>query len=96
MTVNSLIEVTQFLLNAGFTYVLPGKCNQDDLENYFGKQRAIGSRRENPTVYQVGYGDNIIKSQFSIKPSGSNVSVKQKQDIDHTPVPKKKWKHSDL
>ena len=96
MTVNSLIEVTQFLLNAGFTYVLPGKCNQDDLENYFGKQRAIGSRRENPTVYQVGYGDNIIKSQFSIKPSGSNVLLKQKQDIDNTPVPKKKWKHSDL
>ena len=68
ITCYSLIEYVKFLLQSGVNYVLSEKFCQDDLENYFGKQRAIGCRRDNPTVRDVGYNDNTIKSQFSIKP----------------------------
>ena len=49
--------------------------NQDDLENYFGRRRqqAIGFRKDNPSVKDVGYNDNTIKSQFSICPIAGNV-----------------------
>ena len=34
---------------------------QDVLEMYFGRQRGIGRRDGNPTVFQFGYNDNIIR-----------------------------------
>ena len=40
---------------------------KDDLENYFGRQRAIGRRKDNPSDRDVGYNDNTIKSQFSVR-----------------------------
>ena len=89
-TVYALIESVIFLLDCGMPYVLTSIFNQDDLENYFGKQRGIGHRRDNPTVFAVGYNDNVIKSQFSIQPLGGNVSCKRKKwEIDDTPLPKK-------
>ena len=58
----SLIECLKFLLQSGVPYVFSERFSQDDLENYFGKQRAIGCRRDNPTVRDVGYDDNNINS----------------------------------
>ena len=58
-TVDSFKEVCKYLSHNGV-------C-QDDLENYFGRQRAICSRKDNPSVKDVGYNDNTIKSQFSIR-----------------------------
>ena len=92
ITCFSLIECVKFLLQSGVNYVLSEKFCQDDLENYFGKQRAIGCRRDNPTVRDVGYNDNTIKSQFSIKPLGGNVynHGDKWNVIDNTPLPKRK------
>jgi hypothetical protein len=69
MTVYAIIEVTQFLFNEGSVkYVSSEKFCQDDLENYFERQRAIGRRHDNPRVSDVGYSDNTIKSQFYVRP----------------------------
>ena len=69
-----MIDCIKFLLNSGVKYVLSEKFCQDDVENYFGRQRAIGRRRDNPTVRDVGYNDNTIKSQISIAPLGGKIT----------------------
>ena len=43
------------------------------LKIIFGRQRAIGRRKDNPSVRDVGYNDNTIKSQFSVRPIAGNV-----------------------
>ena len=64
VTVHSFKEVCKFLLEQGISYILSERFCQDDLENYFGRQRAIGHRRDNPIVRDAGYYDNTIKSQY--------------------------------
>ena len=44
MSARSLIQVTKFLLSEGFEFVLTEKFYQDDVEEYFGYQRAQGRR----------------------------------------------------
>ena len=91
VSVLSLKEVVPYLLRNGFEYVLSGKFCQDDLENYFGHQRAIGHRKNNPTVYDTGYNDNTIKSQYSVKPSTGNVRGDESKwnIIETEPLPKR-------
>ena len=74
LTVHSFVEATKYLLlHGGVAYVLSENFSQDTLENYFGKQRAIGGRRDNPNIRDVGYNDNTIKAQFSVRPIVGNV-----------------------
>ena len=61
------------MLQQGIPYILSERFCQDDLENYFGKQRAIGRRSDNPTVHDFGKSDNTVENQFSIRPIGGNV-----------------------
>ena len=64
---------------------------QDDLGNYFWRQRAIGSRRDNPSVKDEGYNVNTIKSQYSVRPIAGNVRGGEKWNIiDNASLPKKK------
>ena len=42
------------LLKQGIPCILSERFCRDDLEKYFGKQRAIGRRSENPTVHDFG------------------------------------------
>ena len=90
ITCHALVECTKYLLNKGVKYILTENFNQDDLENYFGRQRAIGSRRDNPSVRDVGYNDNVIKSQFSVAPLGNVKAVNKWNNIEETPLPKRK------
>ena len=92
VTVYSFQELVKFLLQNGVPYVLSERFCQDDLENYFGRQRAIGSRRDNPSVRDVTYNDNTIKSQFSVRPIAGNVRGPGSKFniIDDTPLPKRK------
>ena len=73
-------------------YVLSERFCQDALENYFGRQRTIGRRRDNPSVRDAGYNDNTIKSQFSVRPIAGNVrgTVGKFNNIDDTPLPKRR------
>ena len=65
ITTYSLIEVCKFLLNEGFEYVLTERFCQDSLEEYFGHQRSLGRRNDNPTLKQFGYNDNTIRIRRS-------------------------------
>ena len=91
-TVYSFKEVVRYLLENGVEYVLSERFCQYDLENYFGRQRAIGRRRDNPSVKDVGYNDNTIKSQFSVRPIQGNVQAAfgKFNVIDDTPLPKRR------
>ena len=59
MTILSLSVAVPNLLIKGLKYVLSEKFCQDDVENYLGRQRAIGRRKENPNVKDT---QNILKT----------------------------------
>eukprot|EP00794_Sanderia_malayensis_P001918 gene1918-2175_t len=63
ITTYSVIEATKYLLNNGFDFVLTNRFNQDMVEEYFGRQRSLGRRSDNPTIWQFGYQDNTIRMQ---------------------------------
>ena len=63
ITVYSLIEATRFLLDQGFDFVLSERFCQDVVEEYFGRQRSLGRKIDNPTLHQFGYNDNTIPIQ---------------------------------
>jgi len=67
ITIHSFKEVCRYLLQKGVPYVLSERFCQDDLKNYFGQQRSMGRRRDNPNIRQVGYNDNTIKSLLYLK-----------------------------
>ena len=68
ITAHSVIELVQYLLSCGVSYVLTERFCQDPLENYFGRQRSIGSRKDNPSVRDFGYNDNSIRNQKIFRP----------------------------
>ena len=92
ITVHSFKEVCKFLLEHGVPYILSERFCQDDLENYFGRQRAIGNSRDNPSVRDAGYNDNTIKSQYSVRSIVGNVRCQRHKfnEIDDSPLPKRK------
>ena len=93
ITVHSVIELINFLLSSGVSYVLTERFCQDPLENYFGHQRQIGSRRSNPSVYDFGYNDNTIRNKKVFQPIQSGNSYEDVDlQIDDHPVPCKKRK----
>ena len=70
LTVQSTIECTKFLLQEGMEYVLTERFCQDPAEEFFGKQRQLGRRSDNPDISQFGY--NIatlleLRGQFHVK-----------------------------
>ena len=69
ITIKSMIEVVKFLLAEGLQCVLTERFCQDDLEEYFGFQRAQGSRSDNPTAADFGYNDLRISVLRDIAPA---------------------------
>ena len=94
ITVNSIIEATQFLLQHQVKYVLTERFCQDPLENYFGRQRSIGAHKDNPTVKDFGYNDNTIRNQKVFQPiAAGNVEDSYDDLVDFQEcnfLPKKK------
>ena len=93
ITVNSLIEVITYLLTNNVPYVLTERFCQDPLENYFGRQRSMGSRKDNPTIRDFGYNDNGIRNQKVFRPISSGNSGNADRamiDISDEPVPCRK------
>ena len=68
ITVNSIIETTQFILQHQSKYVLSASFCQNPLKNYFGRQRSLGSWRDNPSMADFGYNDNARRNQKFFKP----------------------------
>lgn len=99
ITVNSIIEVTKFLISEGLEFVLSEKFCQDPLEEYFGHQRARGRYSDNPTVQSFGYNDLTIAAQRDIAPVvRGNVAGRHKGKgskwfvVSDEPLPKRKHK----
>ena len=63
LKVSSAIEATKFLLKEGMEFVLTERFCQDPLEEYFGKQRQLGRRSNNPDIHKFGYNSNTIRTQ---------------------------------
>ena len=74
----------------GFPHILSERFCQNDLENYFKKQRAIGRRFDDLAVCNFGYNDNSIKSQFSVSSHAGNVQgpVRNFNEMCNEPLPK--------
>nr|XP_047143758.1 uncharacterized protein LOC105848490 isoform X1 [Hydra vulgaris] len=92
ITVMSVIELVKFLLKSGMPFVLTKKFNQDVLEEYFGRQRSLGRRNDNPTLYQFGYQSNTLRLQRSIAPVTGNTKGGhgQKREVSWSVVDNKK------
>lgn len=96
ISVNSTIEATKYLLNSGMSYVFTQRFNQDLLEEYFGRQRSLGRRNDNPTVQQFGYQANTIRIQRSVHKASGNTSgqcmqkKKSWNEVDEEILPKRK------
>ena len=63
ISIYSVIDLVKFLLNVGVGYVLTNRFCQDPVEQYFGKQRGMWRRSDNPTIYNFGFNDNTIRMQ---------------------------------
>ena len=63
ITVHSVVQAVQFLLQHHGKCVLTERFRQDPLENYFGQQRATGARKDNPSIRDFGFNDNSIRNQ---------------------------------
>lgn len=100
ITVHSVIEATKFLLAEGMEYVLTERFCQDPVEEYFGNQRKLGRRNDNPDVRSFGYHDNTIRMQRAVScQSGNTRGRKDRQrawvEITNDPLPvRKKLKYS--
>ena len=90
-------ECTKYLLRHGFHYVLSSACNQDCLEEHFGRHRICGQRSTNSTVYTFGYQEKRLCLQrslaTSITPRGNRKGSKRKRDgimITNSPLKRRK------
>ena len=93
ITAYSTVELIKFLLNNGVPYVLSGKFSQDSLENYFGRQRALGCRKTNPSLVDFGYNDNAIRNSKLFRPiAGGNCEDDEISDITNEKLPSRKTK----
>jgi len=72
ITIKSVTEATQFLLQEGMEFVLTERFCQDPVEEYFGKQRKIGRRSDNPDIHRFGYNNNTIRIQRSVSCQSGN------------------------
>ena len=62
LTVQSTIDSTKFLLGKSMDYFLTECFCQDPVEEFFGKQRQLGRRSDNPDINQFGHNSNDISS----------------------------------
>ena len=98
ITTYSVIGAVQFLLQEGFTNVLTERFCQDPVEEYFGNQRKLGRRCDNPDLAQFGYNDNTIRIQRNVSYTSGNTRGKYDtkrswEEISNKVVPKRKFKN---
>ena len=89
ITINSIIEAVQFLLQHEVSYVLTERFCQDPLENYFSHQRSLGARKDNPSLWDFGFNDNAIRNQKVFRPIAGNVGGQDQSNIEFScdPIP---------
>ena len=95
MTCNSLRELVPYLLRCGMPEVFTEKFCTDPVEEFFGSERGLGRRCDNPDMAEFGYNANTIRVQRHIScttgnTSGRNDTKKKWGDVFEDPVPKRK------
>ena len=97
ISIYSPIGVTKFLLANGAEYVLTDMLCQDPVEEYFGRQRAIGRRFDNPSMREFGCNDNKLRIQRSILSLQGNTKGRKKDhnetrwyEVDNKSLPRRK------
>ena len=92
LQIHSFKEVVKLLLKNGVRFLFSESFCQDYHENYFGRQRAIGRRKDNPSIRDFGCNDNTIKPQFSVRSITCNVQSNDDKNmgIENNPLPKRK------
>lgn len=95
MTAHSAIEATKFLLQEGTEFVLTERFCQDPLEEYFGNQRKLRRRSDNPDIHAFGYNANTLRIQRTVScQSGNTRGRKDKrrawEQITDEPLPYRK------
>ena len=52
--VHSIVDCVKYLLNNNICkFVYTERFKQDPLENYFGRQRSLGARKDNPSLRDI-------------------------------------------
>ena len=97
ISINSVIEAIQFLLWHQVKFVLTERFCQNPLENWFDKQRSLGSRKDNPSMADFEYNNNTIRNQKKFKPiANGNVADSGMVSLTDEPLPcwkpKNEWK----
>ena len=72
LTVYSVIEATQFLLQEGMEIDLTERFCQDSLEEYFGHQHKLGRQSDNPDIRAFGYNNNAIRIERQVSCQSGN------------------------
>ena len=72
ITVHLIIQTVKFLLQHHVKCILTEGFCQDPLENYFGQQRPIGTRKDNPSIRDFRFNDNSIRNQKILRPIVAN------------------------
>lgn len=94
--VKSFVEAGKFLLKQpGVKFLLSERFCQDPLEAFFGQQRRIGGRNDNPTVQQFCTSTASLRIQRSVAmaPLRGNCRRRSHSDsieVDNTPLPKRR------
>ena len=60
------------------------------MENYFGHQRSLGARKDNPSLRDFGFNDNAVRNQKVFRPIAGNVRGGQDQsniEFSCEPIP---------
>ena len=95
LTVYSVIEATQFLLQEGMDFVLTERICQDAPEEYFGHQRKLGRQNDNPDIQAFGYNNNAIRIQRQVSCQSGNTQGRKDrtrawEQVTDDPIPCKK------
>ena len=72
MSQDAVIECVDFLLGEGMKYVLTERFCQDPVEEYFGQQRMLGRRTENPDLQEYMHNANTIRVQKEVSVTSGN------------------------
>ena len=63
-------------------YVLTERFCQGPLENFFGRKRSKGRRKDNPNLRTFGYEDNALHNSKISRPISSNSRKDEEQNIE--------------
>ena len=73
ITVHSIVEAVKCLLQHHVEYVLTERFCQYPLENYFCQRRAVGTRKDNPSIHDFRFNNNSVRNHKIFQPIAGNI-----------------------